>query len=163
MLKPVACRRFIYPCGSVIGTTEFFSHRVRIFHSVAGDQGCRLLTISREGFNSLQEQHPQARFTCSVSKWHVSLQHPADCMWQAASLNAVSPVMPVQRKHIMQDRGVPCKQACMHASDLAACEPCPPSHSSVPAQAALALLTIVVRTSILDATQVWEYLERSSE
>ena len=53
------CRRFVYPCGSVIGTTEFFSHRVRIFHTVAGDEGCRLLTMSREAFNGLQNDHPQ--------------------------------------------------------------------------------------------------------
>ena len=38
-----------------------------------------------------------------------------------------------------------------------------PLKLDIASQAAIALLTIVVRTSILDATQVWEYLERSSE
>ena len=53
------CRRFVYSVGAFIGTTEYFSHKPRIFRAVAGEQGCRLLAISRAGYDELQTRHPQ--------------------------------------------------------------------------------------------------------
>ena len=50
-------------CGDNVvnaGTTEYFSHKPRIFSAAAGDQGCRLLALSRASFDQLQTRHPQA-------------------------------------------------------------------------------------------------------
>ena len=49
----------MYSVGALIGTTEFFSHKPRIFQAVAGEQGCRLLAVSRRSYDQLQAQHPQ--------------------------------------------------------------------------------------------------------
>ena len=54
----------MYSVGALIGTTEFFSHKPRVFQAVAGEQGCKLLTIPRSGFDKLITQHPQACPQC---------------------------------------------------------------------------------------------------
>jgi hypothetical protein len=152
------CRRFMFGPGTLTGATDFVLRQQRTFRVAAYEGKVRALCMHRSDFEALSDKDPEVRHRIDTSEHEgIGLPRAPKC---ALLLASVTPLYCLKGVGTHVQR--PCVSISSHLALQPACCYCARLMWYRCLQAMIVLLTMLTRTSVVDATHVWEQLARQN-